>query len=117
MHQGFFKVGFDLYDEPYWAGRNSLTELRKGSQRGSVLTMVPVQKSLLTCVESRWRVCYQRGLPRLVLVPLCIAFLEEREYVERLVRMKNGLVSTFPFHHTSKAEKPQLSFPITTKAS
>ena len=35
-----------------------------------------------------------------------IAFMEEREYVERLGRMDNGLVSTFHFLHSSNGEKP-----------
>ena len=47
----------------------------------------------------------------------CIAFLEERESEEKLGRMKNGLVLAFPFLHASNAEKPHLSFTITTKAS
>ena len=46
------------------------------------------------------------------MVLLCIALLEERESVEKLGRMKNGLFFTFPFLHATNAEKP-----ITTKAS
>ena len=45
-------------------------------------------------------------------VLFCFAFLEERESVEMPGRIKNGLVSTFPFLYVSNAEKP-----ITTKAS
>ena len=26
MHQGFFKVGFDLYDEPYWTAQHPVGE-------------------------------------------------------------------------------------------
>ena len=52
-----------------------------------------------------------------MVVLLCIAFLEERECVEKLGRTMNKLVSTFPFLHASNAEKPHLSSPITTKAS
>ena len=37
-----------------WAGRNSLTELGKGIQRGSVSTMAPVLVRLLACAGSRW---------------------------------------------------------------
>ena len=42
-------------------------------------------------------------------VLLFIAFLEEREYVEKLGRMTNGLVYTFPFLHTNNAEKSHLN--------
>ena len=52
-----------------------------------------------------------------MVVRLYIAFKEERENVKRLERMKNGLVSTFPFLHASNAEKPHISSPITRKAS
>ena len=52
-----------------------------------------------------------------MVVLLCIAFLEERESVEKLGRMKDGLVSTFTFLHASNAEKPHLSSPIIAKAS
>ena len=46
-----------------------------------------------------------------------VAFLEERECLEKIGRMKNGLVSNFPFLHAINAEKPHLISPITTKAS
>ena len=46
-----------------------------------------------------------------------IAFLEERECVEKIVRMMYGLVSTFSFLLASIEEKLHLSSPITTKAS
>ena len=46
-----------------------------------------------------------------------IAFLEERESVEKIVRMKDGLVSTFFFLHANIEEKLHLSSPITAKAS
>ena len=58
--------------------------------------------------------CFDKGT-RVVL--LFIDFLEERECVERIGSMKNGLVFTFPFLHASNTEKPHLSSPITTKAS
>ena len=48
-------------------------------------------------------------------VLISYAFLEERESVERLGKMKNGLVSTFPFIHASNADKPYLSSPIIPK--
>ena len=43
------------------------------------------------------------------MVLLCMDFLEERECVERLVRMKNELVSTFPFIHAGIAEQTPTS--------
>ena len=46
-----------------------------------------------------------------------IDILEERECVEMLGWMKNRLIYTFPFLHTSNAKKPHISSPITTKAS
>ena len=49
------------------------------------------------------------GVNRVVL--LFNDFLEEREYVEKLGRVKNGPVSTFPFLHASNAEKPHLLLP------
>ena len=52
-----------------------------------------------------------------MVVSLFNAFLEEREFVEKIGRVKNGLVSTCSFLHTSNAEKPHLSFPLTTQAS
>ena len=48
---------------------------------------------------------------------LFIAFQEEREYVEKLGEIKNGLVSTFPFHHASNTEKPHLRSPVITEDS
>ena len=48
---------------------------------------------------------------------LVIAFLEERECVDKIVRMKDGLVSTFYFLHPSIEEKLHLSLSITTKVS
>ena len=48
---------------------------------------------------------------------LSITFLEERECVEKIVRMKDGLVATFSFLHANIKEKLHLSSPITTKAS
>ena len=47
---------------------------------------------------------------------LRIAFLEEKEGVEKHERTKSGLVSTFHFLHASNAEKPPLSSPTATKA-
>ena len=55
------------------------------------------------------------GGTRVVLI--FIAFLEAMECVEKLGRMKSGLVSTFPFLHAKNAEKHHLSSPITTQAS
>ena len=37
-----------------------------------------------------------------MMVILCIAYLEEREGVEKLERMKNGLVDTFPLLQASQ---------------
>ena len=51
------------------------------------------------------------------MVFLFIAFLEEREYVEKVGRIKKGLVSIFPFLHASNAEKPHPISTIKTKAS
>ena len=51
------------------------------------------------------------------MVLLFVDTLEERECLEKLVMLKNGLVYTFPFLHTSNAENPHLSSPITKKAS
>ena len=48
---------------------------------------------------------------------LFIAFLEERECVEKIVWMKDGLESSFSFQNASIEEKLHLSSPITTKAS
>ena len=42
---------------------------------------------------------------------LFIAFLEERECVEMLQMMQNGLVSTFPLLHAINAEKNTLVRP------
>ena len=36
---------------------------------------------------------------------LCIAFLEKRESEEKLCRMKNGLVSTFPFFYMQAMQR------------
>jgi hypothetical protein len=47
-------------------------------------------------------------------VLLFIAFLEEREFVEKFGRMNNELIYTFPLLHANHAEKPHLSSPITT---
>ena len=55
------------------------------------------------------------GGTRVVLI--FIAFLEEMECVEKLGKMKSGLVSTFPFLHAKNAEKHHLSSPTTTQAS
>ena len=49
-------------------------------------------------------------------MPFCTAFLEIKESGEKLERMKDGLVSSFPFLHASNEEKPNPSSPITTKA-
>ena len=49
------------------------------------------------------------------MVILFVAFVKERECVQKLRRMKNGIVSTFPFLPASNAENPHLSSPITTK--
>ena len=46
-----------------------------------------------------------------MLVLVFIDFMEEREYLERLGRMKNRLVSTFPFLHESNAQKSHLLIP------
>ena len=46
-----------------------------------------------------------------------IAFLEERECVEIMFMMQNGLVSSFTFLHELKADEPHFISPITTKAS
>ena len=48
---------------------------------------------------------------------ISITFLEERECVEKIVRMKDGLVATFSFLYANIKEKLNLSSPITTKAS
>ena len=45
------------------------------------------------------------------------AFLEERECVEKLGRMKNLIVSTLNFLFTSDTEIPHHSSPATIKAS
>ena len=50
------------------------------------------------------------------MVLLCIVFLEEKS-VEKLDRMKDGLVSNFHILHASNAEKPHSSSPIKRKAS
>ena len=60
-----------------------------------------------------WSLCFYGG-NRVGL--LCIAFLEERESVKMIGRMKNGLHSSFPFLQASNSEKP-LSSPMTTKVS
>ena len=44
-------------------------------------------------------------------------FLEEREGVEKLGRVKDGLIYNSSFLHASNAEKPHPSSPIPTKAS
>ena len=44
-------------------------------------------------------------------VLLFVHFLEERKYVEKLGRMKNGYVSTFLCLHANNAEKPHLLLP------
>ena len=49
-------------------------------------------------------------------VIMCITFLEEKS-VEKLDRLKDGLVSNFSILHASDAEKPHPSSPIKTKAS
>ena len=46
-----------------------------------------------------------------MVVLLFIDFLEERECLERLERMKNRLVSTVLFLHESNAGKPHLIIP------
>ena len=48
---------------------------------------------------------------------LYIAFLKERECIEKLGRTKIRLVPTFPICHVSNAKKPHVISPITTKAS
>ena len=40
------------------------------------------------------------------MVLLCIAFLDEKESMEKLGKMKDRLVFTFPFLQESNAEKP-----------
>ena len=51
------------------------------------------------------------------MVLLCIAFLEEREYVEKLGRIKDDLSPPFLLLPASNADKPHLSYPIATNAS
>ena len=48
---------------------------------------------------------------------LFVAFQEEREYVEKLGKIKKQLVSTFPFLDASNTEKLHLNSPVTTKGS
>ena len=51
------------------------------------------------------------------MVLISIAFLEEQKSAEKLGKVKNGLVPTFIFLHSSNAEKPYLSSPIITEVS
>ena len=60
-----------------------------------------------------WSLCFDRENRDMLLF---IAFLQEWECVEKLGRMKNGLVSTFPFLHASNAEKPHFSSHISANA-
>ena len=48
---------------------------------------------------------------------LFIVFLEESEYVKKIIKMKDRLVFTFYFLHAGIEEKLHLSSTITTKAS
>ena len=47
---------------------------------------------------------------------LSSAFLEEKESVEKLGKVNNGLAYTFSFLNARNAEKPYPICPITTKA-
>ena len=47
----------------------------------------------------------------------CIAFMMERESLDKSILHLFKLLYTFPFVQASKAEEPHPSFPITTKAS
>ena len=61
-----------------------------------------------------WSLCCDGGNSAVLFL---IVFLEERECVEKIGRVKDGLVSTFSLLHASIAEKLHLSSPITSKAS
>ena len=89
-----------------------------GSSRGS---LPPPPSGCWSPPSHRREVCMRCFLRRFLqtsffywgyrVVLLFVHILEERKYVEKIGRMKNGHVSTFPCLHANNAERPHLLLP------